>query len=101
MLRRLFSASVELSDINTLPILAMKQFLSFTQVNSIKKTQIGVVGLGEIIAVYINNLKCFEAIQLLACLRRGLEKAQSKALRHGIERSYASADELIQDAELS
>ncbi|MEL0160879.1 MAG: Gfo/Idh/MocA family oxidoreductase, partial [Deltaproteobacteria bacterium] len=65
-----------------------------------KKTKIGVVGLGDISDVYINNLKSFEAIQLLACASRGLEKAQAKALRHDIERPYASADELIQDEDI-
>ena len=65
-----------------------------------KKTKIGVVGLGDISDVYINNLKSFEAIQLLACASRGLEKAQAKALRHDIERPYTSADELIQDEDV-
>ena len=36
LLRRLFSASVEFSDIETLPIFAKRQFLPFTQVDSMK-----------------------------------------------------------------
>ena len=50
-----------------------------------KKTRIGVVGLGDISDVYINNLKSFEAIQLLACASRGLEKAQTKAAKLGFD----------------
>ncbi len=85
LLPGLFSASVELSDIDSLLIFAMKQFLPFIQVNSMKKIKIGVVGLGDISDVYINNLKSFEAIQLLACASRGLEKAQTKAAKLGFD----------------
>ncbi len=45
--RGLFSASFGFSDIKTLPTFAMRQFLSFNQIDSMKKTQIGVVGLED------------------------------------------------------
>ena len=48
ILCELFSAGVEFTDIETLPTFAMRQFLPFTQVDSMKKTQIGVVDPGEI-----------------------------------------------------
>ncbi len=65
-----------------------------------KKTQIGVVGLGDISDVYINNLQSFEAINILACASRGIEKAQTKAAKFGIERPYGSVDELIRDGDV-
>ena len=64
--RGLFSASVGFSDIKTLPTFAMRQFLPFNQIYSMKKTQIGVVGLEETSDIYINNLQSFKAINILA-----------------------------------
>ena len=54
--RGLFSASVGFSNIKTLPTFAMRQFLPFNQIDSMKKTQIGVVGLEDTSDIYINNL---------------------------------------------
>lgn len=65
-----------------------------------KKIQIGVVGIGDISDVYINNLKSFNAINILACASRGLEKAKAKAEKSGIERPYGSVDELIHDNDI-
>lgn len=53
-----------------------------------KKLQIGIVGLGDISDVYINNLKRFDVINILACASRGLEKAKAKAETHGIKRPF-------------
>ena len=47
--RGLFSASVGFSDIKTLPILAMRQFLPFNKVDSMKKTQSDIVDPDNII----------------------------------------------------
>ena len=81
----LFSASFGFSDIKTLPTFAMRQFLPFNQIDSMKKTQIGVVGLEDTSDVYINNLQSFNAINILALASRGLEKAQTKTAKFGVD----------------
>ena len=88
LLPGLFSASVESCGIKTLPTFAMRQFLPFNQIDLMKKTQIGVVGSGDISYVYINNLQSFKAINILALASRGPEKAKIKAAKFGIERPY-------------
>ena len=48
ILCELFSAGVEFTDIETLPTFAMRQFLPFTQVDSMKKTQSDIVDTDNI-----------------------------------------------------
>ena len=55
------------------------------------KIRIGVIGIGDISDVYLNNLKKYDAVEVVACASRGLEKAQRKAAQHGIATAYASA----------
>lgn len=50
-----------------------------------KKLRIGVVGLGDISRVYLNNLKKYsDLVTIDACASRSLEKAQKKSrgIRH-------------------
>ena len=65
-----------------------------------KKIRVGVIGIGDISDVYLNNLKKYDAVEVTACASRGLEKAQRKAAQHGIPKAYASGDELIADPEI-
>ena len=51
-----------------------------------KKLRVGVIGIGDISNVYLNNLKKYDAVEVVACASRGLEKAQRKAAEHGIGR---------------
>ena len=44
-----------------------------------KKLRVGVIGIGDISNVYLNNLKKYDAVEVVACASRGLEKAQRKA----------------------
>lgn len=62
--------------------------------------RVGVIGIGDISDVYLNNLKKYEAVQVVACASRGLEKAQRKAAQHGIPKAYASGAELLADPEI-
>ena len=62
--------------------------------------QIGVIGLGDISAVYLNNLKLYDNVALLACAARHLEKAEAAAQRYGIPRAYANAAELLADPDV-
>jgi predicted dehydrogenase len=61
---------------------------------------IGVIGIGDISDKYINNLKKYNIVNLLACASRGLEKTQKKAAEFGIPRAYASGRELIDDKDV-
>ena len=66
-----------------------------------KKIRIGVIGIGDISNVYLNNLKKYnDMIEITACASRGLEKAQRKAAEHGIPKAYASGMELISDPDI-
>lgn len=65
-----------------------------------KKIRIGVIGIGDISNVYLNNLKKYDMVEVVACASRGLEKAQRKAAEHGIPRAYASGEEVIADPEV-
>ena len=65
-----------------------------------EKIRIGVIGIGDISDVYLNNLKKYDAVEVVACASRGLEKAQRKAAQHGIPRAYASGAEVIADPEV-
>ena len=60
-----------------------------------KKLRVGVIGIGDISNVYLNNLKKYDAVEVVACASRGLEKAQRKAAEHGIPKAYASGMEPV------
>ncbi len=63
--------------------------------------RVGVVGLGDISDVYINNLKQYpKLVSLEACAARSLKKAKAKAEQHGFKKAYASPSELIADPEV-
>lgn len=62
---------------------------------------VGVLGIGDISDVYINNLKNYgDILHVLGCAGRSLEKAQAKAAQHGIPRAYADSDALLADADI-
>lgn len=61
------------------------------------KVNIGVLGIGDISDVYINNLKKYDIVNIVACASRHLKKAQKKAAQHNIPKAYATGDELIKD----
>ena len=66
-----------------------------------KKLRIGVVGLGDISRVYLNNLKKdSDLVTIDACASRSLEKAQKKAAEFGIPHAYACAEDLIEQADV-
>lgn len=65
-----------------------------------EKIRVGVIGIGDISSVYLNNLKKYDAVEVVACASRGLEKAQRKAAEHGIRKAYASGEEVIADPEV-
>ena len=63
--------------------------------------RIGVVGLGDISHVYLTNLQKYsDYVTITACASRSLEKAQRKAEQYGIPHAYASAEQLIREADV-
>jgi predicted dehydrogenase len=61
---------------------------------------VGVIGIGDISDVYINNLKNYDAVNVVACAGRDLEKARRKAQAHGLPKAYATPQALVADPEI-
>lgn len=59
--------------------------------------KVGVIGIGDISDVYINNLKKYEIVEVVACAGRDLAKAQAKAAAHDLPKAYADGPALIAD----
>lgn len=65
------------------------------------KLRIGVVGLGDISRVYLENLQKYsDFVTLSACACRTAEKAQRKAAEYNIPVWYDSAEQLIREADV-
>lgn len=63
--------------------------------------RIGVVGLGDISDVYVNNLKKYpDIVQVTAVAARRAEVAAVFARRHAITKNYATGYELIADPDV-
>ena len=50
--------------------------------HKMKKLRVGVIGIGDISNVYLNNLKKYDAVEVVACASRGLEKAKGGRARY-------------------
>lgn len=61
---------------------------------------VGVLGIGDISDVYINTLKKYDIVNVVACAGRDPERAQQKAAAHGIPKAYRNAAELIADPDV-
>lgn len=62
----------------------------------------GIIGCGSVTEVKSGPaLQKADRSSVVACMRRDAEKAKDYAKRHGIAKWYASADELIQDPDVS
>jgi predicted dehydrogenase len=62
-----------------------------------KPFNVGVIGIGDISDVYINNLKTYDVVNVVACAGRDLEKARRKAAAHGLPKAYATPQDLFSD----
>jgi predicted dehydrogenase len=65
-----------------------------------KPFNVGVIGIGDISDVYINNLKTYDVVKVVVCAGRDLEKARRKAEAHGLHKAYATPQELISDPDI-
>ena len=62
--------------------------------------RIGIIGIGDISDVYLNNLKNYDIVKLVSCASRSLDKAQAKAEQHGIPEYYSDGMELIEKSDV-
>jgi predicted dehydrogenase len=60
----------------------------------------GVIGIDDISDVYINNLKTYDVVRVVACAGRDLEKARRKADAHGLPKAYATPQDLVSDPDI-
>ena len=65
-----------------------------------KTFNVGIIGIGDISDVYMDNLKAYEVVNVAACAGRDLAKARRKAEAHGIRKAYATPQELIADPDI-
>ena len=66
---------------------------------SVKPVKIGIVGCGNISAIYCRNAGKLEAIELVACADLIPERAQAKAAEYGVPKA-CSTEELLADPEI-
>ena len=55
-----------------------------------KPFNVGVIGIGDISDVYIDNLKTYDVVKVVACAGRDAEKARRKAESHGLQKGYST-----------
>ena len=65
-----------------------------------KPFNVGVIGIGDISDVYINNLKNYDVVNVVGCAGRDLEKARRKAEAHCLPKSYATPRDLVSDPDI-
>lgn len=66
-----------------------------------KKIRWGIIGCGDVTEVKSGPaFQQVEGFQIVAVMRRNLEKARDYAERHGVKKFYNDADALINDAEV-
>ena len=65
-----------------------------------RKFKVGVLEIGVINVVYIDNLKGYDTCGVTACAGRDLAKAEARAAVRGLRKAYATAEELIADHEI-
>lgn len=65
-----------------------------------KTFNVGVLGVGDISDVYIENLKKYAIVDVVACAGRDPERVRRKARRHGIPRAYATVDDFLSDRDI-
>ena len=62
--------------------------------------RLGVVGIGDICDVYLNNLKKYPIVQEVGCAGRDPGRARAKAAEHGLPKAYQDASELFEDPDV-
>ena len=65
-----------------------------------KPFNVGVIGIGDISDVYINNLKTYDVVRVVACAGRDHEKARRKADEHGLPKAYVTPQDLVSDPDI-
>ena len=66
-----------------------------------KKVKIGILGLGAISGIYLENLsKLFREVEIIGVYDLIPEKTESAKQKYGIARSYSSMNEMLQDPDI-
>ena len=65
-----------------------------------KPFNVGVIGIGDISDVYIDNLKTYDVVKVVACAGRDAEKARRKAESHGLQKGYSTPQALVSDPDI-
>jgi predicted dehydrogenase len=63
------------------------------------KVKIGIIGCGNISAIYFKNCKTYENLDLIACADLDVERAKARAAEFNIPKAYG-VDELLADPEI-
>ena len=64
-----------------------------------KSNRIGLIGCGNISAIYLKNLTASKDVQVVACADIDVERAKARAQEFGVPKAY-SVDELLADPDI-
>lgn len=60
--------------------------------------RVGIVGIGDISDVYVNNLRTYgDIIEVVGCASRNADRARQWSQRHGLSMAYESVTDLLAD----
>lgn len=64
-----------------------------------EKVKVGIIGCGNISAIYFKNCKLYRGLEVVACADLDLERAEARAAEFGVPKS-CSVDELLADPDI-
>ncbi len=64
-----------------------------------RKIKVGIIGCGDISSIYIENLKGFQIVEVVACADLVLSKARDRAQEFNIP-TFCTVEELLADSEI-
>ncbi len=64
-----------------------------------KTFRVGLIGTGRISDIYLNNIKGFSGVEIVACGSLNMEESRAKATEHGVP-CVMSPDEIIADPDI-
>lgn len=67
--------------------------------SGVEPVKVGIIGCGNISAIYLKNCRNFEMLEVAACADLVLERAEEKAAAFGVPKAY-TVDQLLADPEI-
>ncbi|CAM3044499.1 Gfo/Idh/MocA family oxidoreductase [Paenibacillus sediminis] len=64
-----------------------------------RKVKVGIIGCGNISAIYFQNIKSYPVLELAACADIDLSRAQARAAEFNVDKAY-TVEELLADPEI-